>query len=101
MPYIPELRRRFYEQELDCLLSKMAKADSALTKGEVTYLITRILSAYVVIKGKNYNTVSDVDGILGTAAKEFYRRVTSCYEDKKREENDPNNEVYSFRGIEL
>ena len=87
MPYIFEVRREFYSEELERLLSRMREADYDLRKGDVTYLITKIIVNYIKVKGKSYDTLSDVDGILGTAAKEFYDRVTAPYEKQKREVN--------------
>jgi len=66
----------------------------SIKKGDITYAITKLVVAYVKVKGKNYDSLSDVDGILGTASKEFYRRVTAPYEDKKQKENDPSETIY-------
>ena len=83
MPYIPKVQRPLIDRHLKWLL------ECGLTAGQINYIITKLLVAYVNRRGLGYESFKDVDGILGTCAKEFYRRVTAPYEDKKR--FDPDN----------
>src|SRR2546427_8715354 len=94
MPYIAPPRRVQIDPLMKPILDFMLKNKDKLTKGDVTYMITKLLVRYVKCKEKNYDSLSNVDGILGTASKEFYRVVTGVYEAKKQLENDPNREIY-------
>jgi hypothetical protein len=94
MPYITKSRRDAFEPALKPLLDAMTKAGDKLTKGDVTYLITKLLVRYVKVKEKSYDSLSNVDGILGTASKEFYAVVTRPYEARKQLENDLTREIY-------
>ena len=57
------------------------------TAGELNYIFTRAIFAYVSQKQLSYQTINDVIGALEGAKLEFYRRVVSPYEDKKIKEN--------------
>ncbi len=76
MPYIkPEIR--------DPLL----QSREAQSPGELNFLFTKDIVAYVERKGLSYQTVNDVLGALDGARQEFYRRVATPYEDQKIKEN--------------
>jgi len=94
LPYIPPLRRKDIDPFLEPLLKFMLENKDRIAKGDVTYMVTRLVVRYVKCKDKNYDSLSNVDGILGTANKEFYRVVTGPYEQKKQLTNDPNREIY-------
>jgi len=90
---VPYTKNRFgFLGELMALENAMIS--SKVEKGEVTRIITRILVTYIKLKGKKYDFLSDVDGILMTTLFEFHMRVTNHYEAKKQKENDPDNEIY-------
>ena len=56
------------------------------TAGELNYTITTIIEDYLQ-KGKNYQNINEVIGVLECAKLELYRRVASPYEDLKITEN--------------
>ena len=58
-----------------------------LTPGQFNYVVTQLCLEYLDRKGMSYTTLNEINGVLDSVAKEFYRRVVVPYEDKKREEN--------------
>lgn len=62
------------------------------TAGELNWLISAGLDAYVKGHGLSYQTLADCISALEGAKLEFYRRVVGPYEDKKIEQN---GDVYS------
>lgn len=86
MSYIPDEDRPRYEPELEQLGLVLQQTKDPLDRaGQVTYLITELLLA--AYPTKKYALMALVDGILGTASKEYYRRRTAPYEDIKLLEN--------------
>lgn len=77
MPYIKQERR----------VPLMDGSLSPETPGDLNFLITTLLTFYVAVHGKSYQTYNDCIGALENAKLEFYRRKVSRYEDKKIEEN--------------
>ncbi len=76
MPYIkPESR------------DPLIQSREAQSPGELNFLFTKDVVAYVERKGLSYQTVNDVLGALDGARQEFYRRVAAPYEDQKIKEN--------------
>jgi hypothetical protein len=55
--------------------------------GELNYLISRIVDTYIQVKGKNYQNLNEVIGVLECVKQEYYRRIAAPYEDKKIAEN--------------
>ena len=55
--------------------------------GELNFMITSILTAYLTKHGKSYSSVNDILGALEGAKLEFYRRVAVPYENNKITEN--------------
>jgi hypothetical protein len=92
MPYIPPERRQILH-EVDALAA-MVKVSPSIKKSDLTYAITKLIVAYVKVKGKSYDILADVDAILFTTLLEFHERVTNPYERKKQIMNDPNNDIY-------
>lgn len=76
MPYIIESRR-----------FALSKGGTPQTPGELNYLITKIVSDYVLDHKISYTTYNEVMGVLECAKFEMYRRAVSKYEDKKIIEN--------------
>ena len=84
MPYIKE--RVWIDERLELLLDDITHGK--ITPGEVNYMITEILLAWVDSQDiKNYATLNAAIGILESAKLEFYRREVVPYEDEKRKEN--------------
>ena len=85
MPYIKQDRR---PEVLNGLIQPFA-----WTVGDLNFLITVAVNAYVEGHGLSYATINDVCGVLSCARDEFYRRVAAPYENMKI---DQNGDVYGF-----
>ena len=79
MPYINEDRR----SELS---SSCCGSDPA-TAGELNYMITKLVIAFISNYGLNYETLATITGVLTNVKDELYRRVGIPYEDGKIFEN--------------
>jgi hypothetical protein len=62
--------------------------------GELNFLITCLLTAYLRANGERYQTYNDCVGALEGAKMELYRQVIAPYEDTKLKEN---GDVYHVR----
>lgn len=90
MPYILKKQREFYKEELDELVRKLSSVN--FPKGDVNFIISTIIgNAY--LQRPSYDTINDMDGAVGEAAREFFRRVGTPHEKLKIEENE-DIEVY-------
>ena len=82
MPYInKEARNKLSAIKLEYFIHLV---DSP---GELNYLITRLIMAYIKDHGKSYTTMNEVIGVLECCKSELYRRVISSYESEKCAEN--------------
>lgn len=63
------------------------------TAGEMNYLITGLLHAFLKKQGLNYDNANKLMGVLDCAGKEFYRTVIAPYEDIKRDTNGSVSEL--------
>jgi hypothetical protein len=77
MPYIKQYDR-------DCLILGSKRPQTA---GELNFKITRLVTQYLESKGKSYQTLNEITGVLECAKQEFYRRVIAPYEDEKIKQN--------------
>ncbi len=78
MPYIPQKDRdRLSEHEYS----------GATTPGELNYIFTKEIIAYINIRGLSYQTINDVLGALEGAKLEFLRRRVNKYEDNAIKRN--------------
>ena len=75
MPYIPQTARA----EL--------RSRRPQNKGELNYVITKLLMEYIEYKGLSYQNLSDAAAALSDCRDEFYRRIMAPYEDAKCDEN--------------
>ena len=55
--------------------------------GNLNYLFTLSILAYLAANGHSYHTFNDILGALEGAKQEFYRRVAVPYEERKIQEN--------------
>ena len=85
MPYITQEQRR----DLASYLKDILELVPTLTKGEINYIITRIVATKYAVG--SYDWRSEGASVFQDAHDEFYRRVIAPYEDKKKDEN---GEVY-------
>jgi hypothetical protein len=85
MPYISNERREKFEPGLTLLSGKIQSL------GELNYVITTLCLDWLGGKqsawGDLYDDYASVEGVLGHVAKEFYRRKTVLFEEKKIGEN--------------
>lgn len=81
MPYIPQKDRSQYRHEIDILVDTLC--GNGLQAGHLNYVISSILVQCMRNKGLCYEVVNIIDGVLGCACKEFYRRWVAPYEDIK------------------
>jgi len=89
MPYISSDRRARYEERLNAL---SATIDDATPGGDINYIVTSVLAAWIEKRGLNYAALAEAVGVIETAKLELYRRVAAPYEDDKIVEN---GDVYS------
>lgn len=75
MPYIQFDRR---EAALD---------GDVQTPGELNFVLTSFVKAYMNHKQLSYQTINDIVGALEGAKLEFYRRVVIPYETQKAHDN--------------
>jgi len=64
------------------------------TAGDLNYLITRQVDAYLARKGMSYANLNEVVGVLECAKLELYRRIVASYEDRKIADPE-NGDVYT------
>jgi len=79
MPYIKKKDRKKFD------MWNSYKVPS--TCGELNYIFSCIIRAYIRIKGECYQTYNDIIGALENCKIELYRRKIAKYEDKKIKEN--------------
>jgi hypothetical protein len=80
MPYIEKKDRKKFQEALDLI-------PSALTAGELNYVLTCICQQYVDSQKFCYQTLNDVVGALEGCKIEFYRRIVAPYEGVKIADN--------------
>lgn len=80
MPYIDKKDRKKFAEGLNAL-------PSALTAGELNYLLTSICQQYIDGQKFCYQTLNDVVGALEGCKIEFYRRIVAPYEGVKIAQN--------------
>ena len=82
MPYIHQQDREYLSD-----IVTQFKTIEFENPGQLNYLITELIKAYIPNNTVTYTTVNDIVGVLECAKQEFYRRVASPYEDNKIEKN--------------
>ena len=73
---------------------RLDDGENAQTAGELNYLITKTVDAYLNREPRNYARFNEVIGVLECAKLELYRRVIAEYEDTKIHKN---GDVYSTK----
>lgn len=84
MPYIERPKRPSLDEAIEPIIKKIALGRS---KGEMNYILTRLVLAWLRQQGQSYDSLSDVEALLNDVGREFHDRYTRPYEDKKRAEN--------------
>lgn len=79
MPYVLDSRR------MPLLEGKISPPQ--WTPGDLNFMITVAVNAYIAGHNLSYTTINDVVGVLECAKLEMYRRLAAPYEDKKIVEN--------------
>lgn len=67
------------------------------TAGELNFVITEEVLAFIKSKGLNYQVLVEVEGVLGHVAKELYRRVATPYEESAILRN---GDIDGFKNLE-
>ncbi|MFW6247077.1 MAG: DUF6899 family protein [bacterium] len=80
MPYINPVKRKSYDQYLDPI-------PFILTKGDLEYVIFKVLKKYMSDKDYRYCDLHDCVYACQHAADEFRRRYLDKREDEAREQN--------------
>jgi len=83
MPYIEKQDRKQLQQRLP---------DNA---GELAYVLSQNVDAYLATHKVNYARHAEVIGVLETLKLEIYRRFTAPYEDAKHFHN---GDAFTFQG---
>ena len=93
MPYTQQERRKILDGHIKRLSEDLAYMMDG-DKGDLNYVISRIVTLFVAAKGLSYKNASDGMAAMNDAALEWYCRVMRPYEDmKKRENGDVYDEV--------
>ncbi|HEY7060769.1 MAG TPA: hypothetical protein VII06_04765 [Chloroflexota bacterium] len=77
MPYIPQTQRDLIDHG----------RVEPFGEGELNYLITQEINAFLDRTPRQYADYNAVIGVLESVKLELYRRVVARYEDEKRLEN--------------
>ena len=84
MPYITMNSRARYDEPLSALTDTI---DDNTPGGDINYIITSVLAAWIERRGLKYAALAEAVGVVETAKLELYRRVAAPYEDGKIAEN--------------
>lgn len=87
MPYITRARAEQIANSKGVMLDDV-------TPGDLNYIITSYLVAYVQKKGLSYSNVSSAMAAANDAAEEMRRRLLNIYEDHKIYELNKNVDPY-------
>lgn len=86
MPYITKESRDNLDSSLEPLLEILKGAQYSLTPGEINYVLTKVVHAYLSTE-LNYYRLNSMIGALECCKMELYRRIAVPYEDRKIAEN--------------
>ncbi len=84
MPYVAQIDR-----------SRLDRGGDAETPGELNYVISKKIDAYLGRQNLSYAALNEVIGVLECAKLELYRRIVATYEDSKIA-NAENGDVYTL-----
>jgi hypothetical protein len=93
MPFIDEARRDIFDDDIDLIIQNIDSMGNI--KGDVNYVITKIVHEWVLRKAfrdkskLNYATKSQGYDVLAEATAEYYRTVMGLHEDKAIKKNGP------------
>ena len=66
---------------------RLDNGEDAQTAGELNYIITKTVDAYLNRTPRSYANLNEAIGVLECAKLELYRRIVAEYEDTKITEN--------------
>lgn len=81
-PYIKQDSRPQFKGIFDIF-----KELNVTTPGELNYIFTGLLMLYQDNMGENYTNHNEIVGVLECVKQEWYRKMTTPYEETKRSEN--------------
>lgn len=82
MPYLKSKDKNKFKKTV-----KEFSKNPPTTAGEINYLVTELVYAYLNQQGLNYQHLNDIVGALDGAKVELQRRIVGPYEDLKIKEN--------------
>ena len=85
MPYVTQVKREAFTSSVNKLMDTLAVNYYAV--GDINYIITRLMLAFIETHGKKYETYNAAIGVLECAKQELYRKSVSAYEDHKAIQN--------------
>ena len=94
MPYIKQEDRDRFNKLLTpkdylygdiCIMDLLSK--QITTDGELNYVVSKLLHNLIETRGKNYQHLNNLIGVLECIKQEFYRTIITEYEEIKRKEN--------------
>jgi hypothetical protein len=83
MPYITKASREQMDVGLLAFGQEVTLKVGHLTPGELNYVISRILAAWINNSPISYESINAAIGVLECAKLELYRRLAVPYEEKK------------------
>ena len=83
MPYVDKDSRKKYE----IVDKEIASLDSIETKGDLEYLVFRLMVKFMVTREKRYSTLHDVVYAVAHASDEYRRRYLDVRENEALEAN--------------
>lgn len=86
MPYVTQDRRK----------DLLSLRDPPNTAGDLNFMITKFLDAYLLQRKLTYGAINEAIGVLECAKLELYRRIAVPYEDGKAKTN---GDVYTPANI--
>ena len=87
MPYIESsVRPRLDQVAAKAVKELCVHVNGGYHPGELNYVLTKILVG-IWQRNHSYRDIALFTGVLENVKQEFYRRVATPYEEKKREEN--------------
>jgi len=86
MPYIKKEDRKVFNDVI-LKFKKAIESKGSVCAGDMNYLFTVMIHAYIKEKGLCYENLNAMVGMLECCKLELTRKVISPYEDKKIREN--------------
>ena len=80
MPYIKQISRDLYDQEINLILEKLN--DQGFPEGDVVYILYKIAYGWWLRSSRRFKDINHIRGTLHSTLHEFDRRIADHYEDQ-------------------